>query len=189
MLQRVFRAADPDTVIHAASIIDLRPKPSPLLQQVNVKATRELIHLCKSLITEAHGHRLVKFVYVSSLETAATGPNGLSILDAVEEEPYPKPTNGYMRTKIEAEKLVLAANETHHPDMGLKTVSIRPAHIFGQGDDLFSTAVVPIGFGKDIKGEKWGAQMSMVNVENCAFAMLIGATQLSPGPKLVSTRL
>lgn len=51
---------------------------------------------------------------------------------------------------------------------------------------MFYLGNVPVCFGSDHTGQSVGARMSMVNVENCAFAHIIAAAQLYPGPKQVS---
>lgn len=87
-------------------------------------------------------------------------------------------TQGYQRTKIVAEQLVLDANEA-----GLATCSLRPGHIFGAGDDLFFLRKVGVNFGPQVglslDAERSGAPMSMVHVENMAAAHLIAAAKLT----------
>ncbi len=53
VLERVIAAVDPDTVIHNASLIDLRPVPGPLLEAVNVKATQFILELCRRRAAES----------------------------------------------------------------------------------------------------------------------------------------
>lgn len=164
----LFRKVRPDTVIHTASMIDCRPHPSPLLDAVNVDGTATLIQLCQE-----HGAR--RLVYTSSIEVmygAAGADNACE--DACESLPYPaKSTQGYQRTKIAAEKLVLAA----HSPGGLQSCVLRPGHIYGPGDDLFFLAKVGSCFGRAGFGSQ-GVRMSMVHVENMAHAHLLAARRL-----------
>jgi nucleoside-diphosphate-sugar epimerase len=100
----LFDAVNPMVVFHLASIIDLREHPSDALEKVNVDGTNNIIAALK---------RLSRFkprclIYTSSIDVVS-GPWGCR--DATEETPYPAhPTNGYKRTKIAAERAVLAAN-------------------------------------------------------------------------------
>ena len=124
----------------------------------------------------------MKFVYTSSL--AVSFRIGHETIDADETMPYPEEryiTNGYMATKIEAEKMVIDANDNERHDRGLKTVAVRPCHIFGAGCDCFYLKDVPVYFAK----AKDRAVTSACNVENCAFLHLIAGARLSPGPKQV----
>jgi len=124
-MRKLFEVLNPDSVFHAASIIDLRPYPVPSLDQINVEATRSLLELSKE--SSLCNDKLTKFVYTSTIEC---GYSNNECINVDETMPYPsKPSNGYQRTKIEAEKLVLAANDG---ESGLKTAALRPAHIFGQ---------------------------------------------------------
>ncbi len=56
-----------------------------------------------------------------------------------ESQPYAStPMDYYTATKVEGEKLVLAANGT----AGVQTVALRPSGIFGEGDPLFLPTLV-----------------------------------------------
>ena len=156
-MEAIFASARPDTVFHVASLIDCRPNPSPALDAVNVAATATLIELC-------HRHGTRRLVYTSSIEVvygAAGVPN--SSENATEALPYPDPpSQGYQRTKVEGELLVLRANSE-----ALATTAVRPGHIFGAGDDLTAAlAHVDVVFGTASRGDAGGAQMSMASPES-----------------------
>ena len=155
-VEQIFKVAKPDTVFHLASMIDCRPRPSPLVDAVNVGGTDLIIALCKKFAVK-------RLIYTSSIEVqyGAQGV-GNACDDCPEDAPYPPfTTQEYQRTKIAAERLVLAANERS----SLQTVSLRPGHIFGPGDDLFFMTSVQACFGESklpSLGPKKGALMSMV---------------------------
>ena len=167
-LEALFRALRPDTVFHCASIVDCRPRPVPVLDEVNVGGTALVLALCRR-------HGAERLVYTSSIEVTYHDNR----CDDVDEScPYPEhPTQGYQRTKIAAEKLVLDA---HRPGQ-LATCSLRPGHIWGAGDDLFFLSKVAACFGPSrwpSLGSAEAAPMSMVHVENMACAHLLAAQRL-----------
>ena len=197
-VERVFRAARPDTVFHAASLIDCRPHPDPSIDLINVDGTRMIIELCRK-------YEVRRLVYTSSIEVVygsdPLSPEGMhGSVGATEERPYPpRPTQAYQRTKIEAERLVLAADaaapagaseavaaaEAHDAGSRLSTLStcsLRPAHIYGAGDDLFFLKDVAACFGPTLWprwGSKHAARMTMVHVENMAAAHVMAAMVLN----------
>jgi sterol-4alpha-carboxylate 3-dehydrogenase (decarboxylating) len=142
-----------DTVFHLASLIDIRPAPTKLIDEVNVGGTKNIIQLCK-----AKGVK--RLVYTSSIDVVFQGK---PIRDGNEDLPYASTFfNGYARTKGEAEELVLAA-----ADDELCTCAVRPGHVYGPGDIMISTII-----GMAQKGElpmRIGSlepQLSFVYVEN-----------------------
>lgn len=91
-MRRIFAAVDPDTVIHNASLIDLRPRPSPHIDAVNVDATRHLLELCAQRAKDSG--LLTKLVYTSTIECAYEA-NTCSSAD--ESRPYPATaSNGWV---------------------------------------------------------------------------------------------
>lgn len=179
-VEAVFKEARPDTVFHLASMIDCRPRPSPIVDAVNVGGTDLIITLCKR-----YGVR--RLIYTSSIEVMYGSQGVNNACDRCPEDaPYPVAwTQEYQRTKIAAEKLVLAANGSGT----LQTVSLRPGHIFGPGDDLFFMASVQACFGEGwlpSLGAAHAALMSMVYVENMAAAHILAAVQLAKGAPQVA---
>ncbi len=160
-IDNIFKRFRPDTVFHCASIIDCRPRPVPQLDSVNVDGTQLIIDLC----LEYGAQRLV---YTSSIEVLYHD-NRCDDVDETRDYPS-QATQGYQRTKIAAEQLVLDANDGGDGrllsgDGHLMTCSLRPGHIYGAGDDLFFLAKVGVNFGPQV----WpvmcgngGAPMSMV---------------------------
>jgi nucleoside-diphosphate-sugar epimerase len=99
---------DCDTVYHLAALVSYTA-PKSELWKVNVEGTRNLLEAAQGK----------KFIYLSS-----TGVHGkkLTKQPADENEPY-RPTDYYGRTKMEAEKLVLAAGG----------IALRATDIYGPG--------------------------------------------------------
>lgn len=95
--------------------------PEREYRRTNVEGTENVVDACR-----AHGVR--KLIYTSSPSVIFSGKD----LEGVDESiPYPDHYEAaYPRTKAEAEKLVLKAN-----DQSLATVVLRPHLIWGPGDN------------------------------------------------------
>ncbi|KAJ9106818.1 hypothetical protein QFC19_002945 [Naganishia cerealis] len=114
-------------VIHTASPI--HGQPAALYQKVNVDGTRTVISSCV-----AHGVR--KLVYTSSAGVVYNGSEDLVDVDERMEVPDAA-LDAYNKTKADAERLVLIANNTPlETAQGghLLTCALRPAGIFGPYD-------------------------------------------------------
>ena len=95
---------------------------------VNVEGTRNIVAGC-----QAAGVK--KLVSTSSASVVFEGRT-LRMVD--ESQPYAtKPMDYYTQTKIEGERLVLAANGV----AGVASCALRPSGIFGEGDPLFVPTV------------------------------------------------
>ena len=154
---------NPRTIFHTASIVDLRQYPSPSIQKVNVDGTHNILEALSQESLRKYSRFLV---YTSSIDVVSTrqGAKG-----ANESTPTPTaPSNHYKRTKIIAEKAVVAKNGLH----GLYTCAVRPGHIFGPADLLLPLSRHPIALGPA------SATMSFVYVENVARAHLLAALAL-----------
>lgn len=162
-VERVFAEVRPSTVFHLAAMIDIRPVPDPRLEAVNVGGTR-------SILAAARRHGTRRLIYTSSIDVVWGGAP-MHRLD--ERTPYPpRYPHRYAASKAAAEREVLAAN-----DASLQTVALRPAHIFGPGDDVLSlVGNVPLRFGPR------SAHMSFVYVDNAAHAHVLAARSLARNP-------
>ena len=109
-----------DTVFHLASVVDWGSLNKNDVYGVNVTGTENVIRACAE-----GGVRLL--VYTGSLDAIYPGK---PVIDGNESLPYPeKHPNMYCKSKALAEQLVLAADSRQ-----LRTVAIRPAGIYGEGD-------------------------------------------------------
>ena len=157
---RVFAAVEPDTVFHLASMIDIRPAPSPKIEAVNVGGTRTILR-CASEGSTA------RLIYTASIDVVW---GGRPFTKVDERQAYPPShPHAYATTKTAAEREVLAASSER-----LRTVSLRPSHIYGPGDDvLHMVGSVPFRFGRRED------HMSFVYVDNCAHAHVLAAQALA----------
>lgn len=112
------------TVVHAAA--EVRPGGDPAaLERINVGGT-------EAVLAAARAAGVRRLVHVS---TEAVLADGHPLRHVDESAPYPAHFAGaYGRTKAEAEKRVLRAN-----DRRLRTVAVRPRLVWGPGD----TTVLP----------------------------------------------
>eukprot|EP00201_Polytomella_parva_P013241 CAMPEP_0175051864 /NCGR_PEP_ID=MMETSP0052_2-20121109/8043_1 /TAXON_ID=51329 ORGANISM="Polytomella parva, Strain SAG 63-3" /NCGR_SAMPLE_ID=MMETSP0052_2 /ASSEMBLY_ACC=CAM_ASM_000194 /LENGTH=323 /DNA_ID=CAMNT_0016316209 /DNA_START=206 /DNA_END=1177 /DNA_ORIENTATION=- len=121
---------DMDIVFHVATAAPTGENALniQLMQSVNVTGTENVIQACKSCGVKA-------LIYTSSASVVFEGKP----LKHVDEDcPYAsKPMDYYTRTKIDGEKLILAANSK-----SLQTVALRPSGIFGEGDMVFVPTLV-----------------------------------------------
>ena len=123
----VLRKVKPAVVMHTASPLAINDN-RPLFDRVNVGGTKNLLDCCAS----AGGVKA--FVFTSSSSVVHDSVSDLYSAD--ESFPvleYPTQRSYYSHTKGVAERIALAANGKS----GMLTVSIRPAGIFGEGDNQF----------------------------------------------------
>ncbi|KAL9122800.1 MAG: hypothetical protein Q9187_000645 [Circinaria calcarea] len=125
-VQSVLENVKPQVIIHTASPVGTSGDAA-LYYKVNVEGTRNLLECAgKFGVVKA-------FVYTSSASVVDDSVSDL--MDADERLPIlrsPQPTKAYSLTKGIAEEIVLAANRKYD---SMLTVAIRPAGIFGEGDN------------------------------------------------------
>lgn len=109
------------TVIHTAGIIDISEHVSPLLYDVNVGGTRNMVELCEE-------YRVYRMVYVSSVH-AIPEKDKNCVLHEVRHFSPNEVVGGYAKTKAEATQIVLDA-----ADHGLNAVVVHPSGILGPYD-------------------------------------------------------
>ncbi|MDR0728233.1 MAG: NAD-dependent epimerase/dehydratase family protein, partial [Puniceicoccales bacterium] len=108
-----------EAVFHLASRAGIESHPQ-LYDVVNVKGTDHVLEACRQ-------NHVSYCIYTSS---PCVVFNGRDIRHGDESLPYsPHPLCDYARTKIQAERLVLAANSP-----SLRTMALRPHLLFGRGD-------------------------------------------------------
>ena len=198
-----------DIVFHCASIIDIRPIPSSRMRKVNVGGTANVIRACVE-------NGVQHLIYTSTLETVCgDNRNYIGLLRGVpastgdeehpfEEERYSYPKRHflhYARTKVEAEKMVLAANGTPlekedsallNGNNKLATVSLRPGYIVGphciglkheliqawrRRASVIGTSYVTLQHAHYPDGLVLG-NISCVHVSNCAVAHILACVGL-----------
>ncbi|MCB9452104.1 MAG: NAD-dependent epimerase/dehydratase family protein [Anaerolineaceae bacterium] len=121
-LDDLARACDSvDTVYHTASMVNQGLGEIPVMYDVNVSGTQNVIAACQ----QAGVSRLI---YTSSIDVVF---DGTPIANGDESLPYPRRhLDYYGTTKSIAEQAVLKASDPH----GLQTVSLRTAGIYGPYD-------------------------------------------------------
>lgn len=142
--------------------------------RVNVVGTKNIIAACKACGVKA-------LIYTSTSNVVISREfRGNGVYNGDETMPYAKePMNIYVRTKIQGEKAVLAANDVN----GLRTVAIRPASgIFGPHDGMFVENVLKV---RDVPMIA-PYTSDFVFVENVAWGHLLAEKGLFENPARVS---
>ncbi|CAM0143206.1 erg26, C-3 sterol dehydrogenase [Umbelopsis sp. WA50703] len=156
-------------VIHTASPphVNSSNPPRDLYFSINVDGTKNVIEACK-----AKG--IKKLVVTSSGSVISTGE---PMVNVDESTPYPaQAIDVYTESKIECEKVVLAANGQG----GLTTCTIRPSAIFGPGDRQLIPGMLEVcqkGQHKFQIGDN-SSLMDFTYVGNVAYAHVLAAEKL-----------
>lgn len=108
-------------VIHTAGIISIAQFASPLLYDVNVKGTRNIIALCQEYSVD-------RLIYVSSVH-AIPEKDKFSVLKEIKSFSPKTVEGGYAKTKALASQLVMDAAA-----QGLDAVILHPSGIIGPYD-------------------------------------------------------
>ena len=108
-------------VIHTAGIIDISEQVSPLMYDVNVNGTKNILSLCMD-------YKVKRLLYVSSVH-AIPEQDHLAVLHEVKRFSPDWVVGGYAKTKAEATQAVLDAVE-----QGLDAVVVHPSGILGPYD-------------------------------------------------------
>jgi len=122
-LSPLFENADMKTVkvIHTAGIISIEREVSPLVYEVNVNGTKNMIHICREKEVD-------RFVYVSSVHAIPE----MAYRETIYEAGFfsaASVVGGYAKTKAEATQSVLDASRK-----GLQAVIVHPSGIIGPYD-------------------------------------------------------
>jgi 2-alkyl-3-oxoalkanoate reductase len=130
-------------VVHCAALSSPWGPESDFVR-ANVSATERLVAACR-----LRGVSRLVFISTPSIYMGQGDRQGVR-----EDDPLPPPINHYAATKLQAERIVQAAN-----GQGLATLSLRPRAIFGPGDSTIfprliralSTGPLPvIGTGQNL---------------------------------------
>ena len=131
LLEKASQGAD--LVIHSAAIVDWGTKSEREIMAVNYEGTLDVIEACRAGGVKG-------LVFTSSLDVLFDG-NPLVGVHA--ETPYPdRHSTSYCVSKYRAEVKVLEANSAN-----LKTCSLRPADIYGEGDPYHIGSLIDMARG------------------------------------------
>ncbi len=108
-------------LIHTAGIVDIGREVSPVLHQVNVEGTKNILELSKE-------YGIGRLVYVSSVH-AIPEKDKVSVITETDHFSPDEVVGGYAKTKAEATGAVLRAAEE-----GLDAVVVHPSGILGPYD-------------------------------------------------------
>ncbi len=160
-------AADCEVIFHVAAKAGVWGSYTDYYQ-ANVTGTENVLAACR-----ANG--IGRLVHTSSPSVVF---DGRDVEGGDESLPYPAHFEAhYPRTKAQAERIVLAAN-----DANLATVALRPHLIWGPGDNHLVPRIVARG--KAGKLRRIGDRPCLVDtvyVDNSAQAHLLAADRLAPG--------
>lgn len=136
---------------------------------------RDTIKGTENVLAAARAAGVPRLVHIG---TEAVLADGKAIVDADEKRPLPaRPNGAYPRSKGEAERRVLAAN-----DSGLATIVVRPRFIWGAGD----TTLLP-QFVQAMQGGQWvwfdggNHRTSTCHIRNVTHGALLAAQFGRPG--------
>ena len=162
-----------DVVLHSAAIVDWGTHPPEKVFAVNLQGTANVVNACKV-------NGIKALVFTSSLDAVFGGKPLVNINESI---PYPSEyPNMYCRSKGEAEKLISAANCE-----SLKTVSLRPADIWGEGDPFHIGSLLDMAKGGFYVRLGDGSSKSQhVYAGNMAVAHLQAAKSLLDGNRRIS---
>lgn len=162
--------AGADVVFQTAAAVWNRGAPPALYDEVNVQGNRLAVEVCRELGIE-------RFVYTSTIDVVVDGRR--PIVDGDESLPYPArpPKDHYCRSKIEGERLVLAANGPR-----LATCALRPVGMYGPRDRYHLGNMLAMARkGNRIRLGSGRARFSHAYSENVAHAHICAAFRLFPG--------
>ncbi|WP_163336612.1 NAD-dependent epimerase/dehydratase family protein [Desulfopila sp. IMCC35008] len=158
---------DVDTVFHVAAIAGIWG-PWQDYYSINVLGTENIINSCRE-------NKVPNLVYTS---TPSVVFNRESIKNGDESLPYPETfLCNYARSKVMAEKMILAANSS-----ALSTCALRPHLIWGPGDPHLVPRLLEKGRRKQLRVVGNGNNLVDISyIENVAHAHLLAGDNLS-GP-------
>ena len=161
-----------DIIIHAAALSDSWGHPQDFYD-ANVTATQNLLE-----ISEKKGVK--GFIYISTPSIYAAMVDQHNITE--EDEPLCPPLNDYAKTKLAAEKHVLAANKD-----SFKTVALRPRAIVGPDDRILLPKIMEMinrGFLPSFRNGK--AVIELTDVRDVANAVLLASQKINDASDKIS---
>jgi nucleoside-diphosphate-sugar epimerase len=157
-----------DLVIHSPAIVDWGTRSEKEVMAVNYSGTLNVIEACLS-------SRVKGMVFTSSLDVLF---DGRPLVDVNEGTAYPeRHSTSYCVSKCLAEKKVLEASGEQ-----LKTCSLRPADIYGEGDPYHIGPLIKMAKGGFyVRLGNGGSKCQHVYVGNVAQAHVLAAASLLNG--------
>lgn len=151
-------------IIHAAALSDSWGKPEEF-QQINVTATQNLLDVAQNCSVSS-------FIFISSPSIYATMKDQYGLKE--EDELSCPSLNEYAKTKLEAERYVLAASNRE-----FKTVALRPRAIVGPDDrvllpkimEMIDRGILPLF-------RRGRAVIELTDVRDVAQAVLLAAKNI-----------
>jgi nucleoside-diphosphate-sugar epimerase len=147
-----------DAIVHSAGLVKARSPAE--FHRTNVDGTRNLIEAAK-----VHAPNLKRFVFVSSLTVAGPSVDGTPL-----EGDGGGPVTHYGRSKLDAERVVLAAKDA------LPVTVLRPAVIYGPRDQETLVFFKSVKSGVLPTVGKGDTTLSMVFGSDCAEACVKAIT-------------
>ena len=145
-------------------------------QRGTVVGTRNVIDACLK-------HNVQRVIYVSSMSVLEQAVRHAGkVTETWPLEPHPEQRGAYTQTKLEAERMVLAAAQ----DRGLPVFVIRPGMIFGPGAEPSSPAGSFAMFGRWIVVGSGSLALPLVYVDDVVDALLLGSSRPGLEGKLVN---
>jgi predicted dehydrogenase/nucleoside-diphosphate-sugar epimerase len=169
---------DPAVVDHAMEGIELvfhvgaATKGGPFeFESGTIWGTRNVIDAC-----ERHG--VSRLVYVSSMSVLdhAGHRAGVPVNESSPYEPFPQQRGLYTQTKLEAEKMVLAAAAAGR----VRAVVLRPGQIYGPGAEKFPPSGTIGIAGRWLVVGSGKHHVPLVYVDNVVDALMLAATRDLP---------
>lgn len=162
-----------DIVFHVGAAM----KGSPAdFQRGTVVGTRNVIDACLK-------HNVQRVVYVSSLSVLEQAVRHAGkVTETWPLEPHAELRGAYTQTKLEAERMVVAAAN----EQGLPAFIIRPGGIFGPGAEPSSPAGSFAMFGRWIVVGSGSLPLPLVYVDDVVDALLLGSSRSGLEGKLIN---
>ena len=151
-----------DAIIHSAGLVKARSPAE--FRRTNVDGTRNMVEAAK-----AHAPNLKRFVFVSSLTVAGPSLDGKPL-----DGDAGGPLTHYARSKLDAERIVLAAKDA------LPVTILRPSIIYGPRDQETLVFFKSVKTGVLPTVGKGDTTMSMIFGADCAAACVKAITANVP---------
>jgi predicted dehydrogenase/nucleoside-diphosphate-sugar epimerase len=171
---------DPEVVEHAVTAVRTVYHVGAAMKGGAADFERGTIWGTRNIIESCVRQRVQRLVYVSSLSVLdhAGARRASPLTESAAYEPYPDKRGFYTRTKLEAEKMVLAATR----EQGLPAVILRPGQIFGPGAESVAPSGAISLAGRWIIPGLGLARLPLIYVDDVVSALIkAAAADVKPG--------